>query len=110
MEYLIKVSTVISIFYICYKLFLQRDTFFESNRWFLLFGLITAFTIPYFVIPVYIEITAVTLPEYPYGEITSNQNLQSKSFDWLNILLATYLFGVLFFSCRFAIQINSLLN
>ena len=61
MEYLLKVSAVVAIFYVSYKLFLQRDTFFEQNRWFLLLGLMTSFLVPFFVIPVYTH--AILKPE-----------------------------------------------
>ena len=56
MEYLIKASVVVAIFYCCYNLFLQRDTFFQSNRWFFIIGLITAILIPLVVIPIYIPV------------------------------------------------------
>ena len=64
MEYSLKASAVIALFYICYKIFLQRETFFESNRWFLLIGLITAFTIPMIVIPIYVTQTSILIPKY----------------------------------------------
>ncbi len=54
MEYLLKSSAIIILFYLCYKLFLQRETFFTSNRWFLITGLFTAIAIPFIVIPVYV--------------------------------------------------------
>ena len=59
MEYLIKVSAILILFYTCYKLFLNRETFFESNRSFLLIGLITAFVLPLLVIPKYIEVEPI---------------------------------------------------
>ena len=60
MEYLLKASAVLIIFYLCYKVFLQRDTFFQSNRWFLLIGFFVALCIPYVAIPIYVEYTPKT--------------------------------------------------
>ena len=77
MEYLLKVSAVTVIFYVFYKIFLQRDTFFESNRWFLLIGLITSVFIPLFVIPIYVEQTPVSLDAFVFTEdavITNNNS------------------------------------
>ena len=36
---------------LCYKLLFSKETFFESNRWFLLAGLISACILPLVVIP-----------------------------------------------------------
>ena len=57
MEYLLKVSVLIAVFYSVYKLLLERDTFFEVNRGFLLFGLIISFLLPICIIHVYHEYT-----------------------------------------------------
>ena len=55
MEYLLKASAVLCLFYFLYKLFLQRETFFQANRVFLLIGMLSAICIPLIVIPVYVE-------------------------------------------------------
>ena len=60
MDYLLKASAIVVIFYVCYKLLLQRETFFASNRWFLLLGLVVASIIPTIVIPIYIEYSPQT--------------------------------------------------
>ena len=70
MEYLLKASAVVVIFYICYKIFLQRDTFFQHNRSFLLLGLAISFLLPFLIIPIYIEYTPVDiLPNYNFSDI-----------------------------------------
>ncbi|WP_298239108.1 M56 family metallopeptidase [uncultured Algibacter sp.] len=108
MEYLIKVSAVIAIFYIIYKVFLDRYTFFESNRWFLLFGLITAFAIPFLVIPVYIESSPAIVPDYLYAGTTSNVVEQRATFNLVDTITSIYLLGLVAFSIRFIIQIAAL--
>ena len=108
MEYLLKASAIIAIFYVSYKLFLQRDTFFEWNRGYLLMGLITAFTIPFIVIPIYIERVPIVLNEYVFSDnVTVSESIE-KSFTLLQLLTVIYLLGVGFFFVRFTIQLSSL--
>ena len=107
MEYLLKVSALIAIFYVCYKLFLQRDTFFEANRWFLMLGLLTSFVLPFIVIPIYIEYTPITVPGILINEITPSAPAE-KPFNPLDYLPLIYGLGVAFFTIRFLVQLSSL--
>jgi bla regulator protein blaR1 len=108
MEYLLKASAVIVIFYFCYNLFLQRDTFFKSNRWFLLFGLITAFCIPFIVIPKYIEQNSLSISEFIFTEVSTASNINSNTIDITQTLSVVYNLGLIFFFGRFLIQLYSL--
>lgn len=108
MEYLLKTSAVVIIFYACYKLFLQRDTFFESNRVFLLFGIIIAFITPYIVIPIYIEKAPLPLNEYVFDNIiVSNENIK-EPISFLQVATIIYFSGIVIFLLRFIIQLTSL--
>src|SRR5690606_24822034 len=108
MEYLLKVSAVIIIFYGIYKLFLQRDTFFESNRWFLLMGLIPSLLLPFVVIPIYVEYVRSLFTI----SLTENVTLDNheKPFNILDYLPFVYGLGVVFFSGRFLILLLSLIK
>jgi len=44
--YSIKSSGLIGLFYFAYIILLRKETFFNSNRWFLLAGLITSVLLP----------------------------------------------------------------
>ncbi|MFG6686223.1 M56 family metallopeptidase [Mariniflexile sp. HNIBRBA6329] len=107
MEYLLKVSAIVAIFYLSYKIFLQRETFFEQNRWFLLMGLITAFLLPFLVIPIYVEATPIDFSNYVFETVPTAENIE-KPFNILDYLPVAYGLGVLFFSVRFIIQFASL--
>ncbi|MBU3822469.1 carboxypeptidase-like regulatory domain-containing protein [Flavobacteriaceae bacterium XHP0103] len=107
MEYLLKVSAIIAIFYVCYKLFLQRDTFFEANRWFLMLGLLTSFVLPFIVIPIYIEYTPITVSGFPINEITPPAPTE-KPFNPLDYIPFVYGLGAAFFTVRFLVQLTSL--
>ncbi|WP_418602913.1 M56 family metallopeptidase [Hwangdonia sp.] len=108
MEYLLKASAVIAIFYLCYKLFLQRDTFFQSNRWFLLIGLITAFALPYVVIPIYIEYTPMPIQNFEVTDASALAETTEAPFNIWHYALVVYAIGVALFSLRFLVQLGSL--
>ena len=109
MEYLLKASAVTVIFYVFYKIFLQRDTFFESNRWFLLIGLITSVFIPLFVIPIYVEQAPVSLDYFVFSEPAVTTNTNNSSFNLLSLFKTVYFLGIIIFTLRFIIQLRSLL-
>ena len=103
MEYLLKTSAIIVIFYGCYMLFLQRDTFFEQNRWFLLIGLFASFFLPFLVIPIYVETAPLDLSAAVFDTEATRKNIE-KPFLFLDYLPVIYGLGVTFFSIRFLVQ------
>ncbi|MFC5196181.1 M56 family metallopeptidase [Bizionia hallyeonensis] len=108
MEYLLKVSAVLALFYFGYTLFLQRETFFNSNRRFLLSGQIIAILFPLLVIPIYVEVApqnfnSILVPNMPITEQIVPENFSIKSiFFWV------YSIGVLFFFGKFILNLLSL--
>ena len=109
MEYVLKANVVIILFYLCYKLFLQQETFFQSNRFFLLTGLFAACLIPLVVIPIYIESSPISSFEISTLPLSKNTET-AKPFNYLILLKWSYLLGALFFLVKFLIQLTSLLN
>jgi bla regulator protein blaR1 len=108
MEYLIKSTAILSLFYIFYKLFLQNETFFQSIRSYFLIGVVTAIILPLIIIPEYVVIEPAAISSKLYvGSIS--QTMESQKVDWNKILLYLYLTGVIIFSLRFLIQLSSLL-
>ncbi|MGB6267368.1 MAG: M56 family metallopeptidase, partial [Olleya sp.] len=109
MEYFLKASAIIVLFYICYKLLLQRETYFQSNRWFLLIGLFLATVLPLVVIPIYIEYTPVPITFYETTQ-AAPQHIQQKTntIDFTSILMVIYLTGTLFFFGKVMLQFLSL--
>ncbi|KJD34615.1 hypothetical protein PK35_02210 [Tamlana nanhaiensis] len=106
MEYLVKVSAVIAIFYLCYLLFLQRDTFFKQNRWYLLLGLMASFLVPMYVVKDYVTVTALQITGFKSSQ-TVNETMQN-GLDTTNLIFYLYLIGVVFFLVRFIFQISTL--
>ncbi|WP_347922473.1 M56 family metallopeptidase [Pontimicrobium sp. SW4] len=110
MEYLIKVSAILVLFYVCYKLFLNRETFFESIRSFLLFGLVTAFIIPLITIPKYIVIEPIIYKSaIDFANTIPQPAIIDNSINTTNILVFVYIIGVLFFLFKFLFQFGSLI-
>ncbi len=114
MEYLLKASAVICVFYVCFQLLLKRETFFNHNRWFLIIGLVLALVFPLVVIPIYIPIETVASPEISFQTnnvaITSPSNIiTEKQFEWSSLLPIIYAigFGILFL--QFLFQFGSLI-
>ena len=107
MEYFLKFSAIIALFYVFYKLFLERETFFQSIRGFFLVGIILAFTLPLVIIPEYIYIDPVFTNQVSQTAIES-QSQTAKSFDPTTILFGLYGLGVLIFALRFILQLSSL--
>ena len=107
MEFLLKSTFVLSLFYAFYKIFLQNETFFKSIRVYFLIGFILAIAIPLIVITKYIEVEPINLSNVNFINATST--LPNSNFDWMQVIIITYLIGVVFFSIRFLYQLSSLL-
>ncbi|WP_248722521.1 M56 family metallopeptidase [Seonamhaeicola sp. ML3] len=110
MEYLLKASAIILIFYACYKIFLQRDTFFEWSRAFLLVGLVAAFSVPFIIIPIYIERSPMILDDYMFNNTIPviTQQVYDATLSPLDIITYLYFSGVVFFLVRLLFQLSSL--
>jgi len=113
MEYFLKASAVMILFYLCYVLFLKRETFFEHNRWFLLVGLVIALVFPMIIIPVYITIEPLPVLEpvnFVSDNFISTSITTETPFDWLSLIPIIYGIGLLAFTIRFLLQFGSLIS
>jgi hypothetical protein len=121
--YFIKVSVLVSIFYLSYSLLLKKETFFSKNRWFLLAGLITSILLPLFMITkiVWIEPQAVEVFQEPiYFTGFSEEMLlpetitmvepepQKTQIHWSHLVAGFYLLGALFFLAKLILSSLSL--
>jgi hypothetical protein len=59
MEYLIKFSAILGLFFIFYKLLLDKETFFNSIRAYFIVGIITALALPLIIIPEYVTVEGI---------------------------------------------------
>ena len=113
MEYLIKVSAILILFYVCYKIFLNGETFFESNRSFLLLGLVLAFLLPLITITKYIAVEP-TINESAFvlddALLQSQLMLENNSSFFITLITYLYVVGVLFCLGRFLLQFKALIS
>ncbi|MCG2612095.1 hypothetical protein LZZ90_11310 [Flavobacterium sp. SM15] len=109
--YLLKVSALMGIFYLAYLIFLRKETFFNSNRWFLLAGLVTSMVMPFIT---YTKVIWVD-PEpvvYNYNEASLSTDyapiapIAEPSFEinWFLVLAAIYGIGISIFLIKFFID------
>ena len=105
--YLLKSSGLIAMFYLAYHFLLRKETFFDSNRWFLLSGLITSLLLPLYFIK---KVVYVERPKYTMEDLIafSNQNPVSikevsavEAFDWMQFIG----FGYIIIVCAFGLKI-----
>ena len=121
--YIVKASSIIALFYLAYQFLLKKETFFTTNRYFLLVGLLTATLLPFAVITKTIYMEIETVKTQPV-QFINGQNFNTESHStlaeasltfWSEINLYTlglyiYALGVLFFTVKFVKDIFKLLK
>ncbi|WP_298426254.1 M56 family metallopeptidase [uncultured Kordia sp.] len=108
--YFVKSSGVLLLFLSLYYVWLRKDTFFHGNRFFLLAGMIISLVLPFLVITKYVEIPFVeeTLGSNMFVYTETGNEVIAPIFSWTDILMYTYVAGVLFFLSKFLIELASL--
>lgn len=112
--YLLKVNLILIAFYAFYWVFLRKNTFFQANRLYLLLSVVVSFLMPFIKIRhnyTFSQPLPMTLNELP-GESIKEAVYQpvlrdsyTLIFNWMDILSAIYLAGVVVFSLRFIIAL-----
>lgn len=105
--YLIKSSGILTLFWCCYKLFLEKETFFEWHRIFLISGMLIALIFPLWSLT---KIVLVDPLPYTLAEISPSepQILPHATINWWTVVSGIYGLGVVFFLGRLGIQLLSL--
>lgn len=106
--YLLKVSALMGVFYLAYFVFLRKETFFNSNRWFLLAGLITSLVLPF--------VTYTKIVWVDPAPVVDNYNTVSQAYhyvptqepafeiNWFQVMLVLYGIGISVFIIKFLID------
>ncbi len=98
LEYILKSSGLIAVFFLAYTFLLRKETFFSSNRWFLLFGLLTSVVLPLvtFKKVIWVEPTQAATQ---WKTISEPMPAVAESFEinWLLVLTCVYGIGLLVF-------------
>lgn len=108
--YLIKSSGLIGMFYLAYYFLLRKETFFNSNRWFLLAGLITSVILPLIVFTKIVWVNPIpTHIDWSQIPMTTN-SVEKEAFEinWYLVFGIVYSIGILGFLLKFAFDFYSL--
>jgi len=114
MDYFIKASAVIALFYLCFYFLLKKETFFNHNRWFLLIGVVIAFIFPLVIIPVEITVEPFLASDnvFTINEIIPvniQEPIAESKFEWQSLLPIIYYIGLALFLIQFLFQFGSLI-
>jgi hypothetical protein len=109
--YLIKVSGLISLFYFAYMLLLRKETFFNSNRWFLILGLISAAVLPLFFITkiIWVEPTPNNF-DWSNIPVTTSVSNPEPQINWYLIGAYAYFTGILISFLKLVFDFYSLIK
>lgn len=94
--YFLKANGLIILFYLIYVVFLRKETFFVSNRWYLIIGLILSLVLPLITFTKTIWVEPTPIPVYyeeviPVSNNTIEVPIQETPLDWSLILTTAYL-------------------
>lgn len=111
-EHLVKSSCILFLFLVVYHVFLKKETFFTSNRLFLIGGLLTSFLLPFITITkiIYVEPTVISVTELSDSQTVISQFESPEPFDWSSFLLIIYVLGIIYFTMRFLLQLRAIQN
>ncbi len=108
--YMTKASGLLILFYAAYHIFLRKETFFNSNRWFLLAGLVTSVVMPLIVYTKTVWVDPLPLQEMQAIDINELMLLQqsiiakqqqAEKINWFDVAAGVYFAGVVFLILRF---------
>ncbi len=108
--YIAKSSGLVVLFYCSYYFLLRKETFFNSNRWFLMTGLATSLILPFAVYTkiVWIDPIPVSTVNYPQSFIPQTIPQESFEINWDYIFLSVYCIGFVALIIKFATDFYSL--
>ncbi|MFK7806243.1 MAG: TonB family protein [Saprospiraceae bacterium] len=119
-NYLLEVSICWTAFYLIYVLWLSKETFFKTNRWYLVVTLLLGLVLPLVEFPVaeviseeefgYLETITVTVGQVESQIATVVATPISESVSIQEVLLWIYGFGFLFMSFRFLIGLAQIIK
>lgn len=97
------------MFYLSYHILLRKETFFNSNRWFLLAGLISSVVLPLVVFTKIVWIDP-TPTNFDWSKIPVTNTVENEAFEinWYLVFAFVYSIGILAFLVKFAFDFFSL--
>ncbi|UOB16750.1 M56 family metallopeptidase [Abyssalbus ytuae] len=108
--YILKSSFILSLFYITYKLWLQKETFFTLNRYYLLTGIFISVILPLITITRRVNTEIILNNIEEFNNVTQGIILPDNKINFLKLLLILYISGTIVFLLRFCIQVLSFIK
>jgi hypothetical protein len=113
--YLLKSSALITIFFLAYHFLVRKETFFDSNRWFLLSGLFTSIVLPFYFFEkiIYVQRANFSLKKVPVlanQAATKTNIIIEKPFDWYAFITIGYAIIVAVLLLKIIVELISLFN
>jgi len=107
--FIAKSGGLLVLFYCAYHFLLRKETFFNSNRWFLLAGLFTSVLLPLIVYTKIIWIDPEPAINFNLAQINTIQPIEeSFEINWNHLLIAIYSIGLLIFILKFLLDFRNL--
>ncbi|MBF6607779.1 MAG: M56 family peptidase [Flavobacterium sp.] len=106
--YIMKSAALMAVFIIAYYALLRNETFFRSNRGFLLGGLITSVILPLVTFDRIVWVEASTTTYEPVSFDAAVPLAETASFDWDFLVIAIYLTGFAICLLKFLIELWAL--
>ena len=109
--YLIKSSALIAVFFLTYYLLLKKETFFKTNRWFLLSGLVISVSLPLYIIKkvVWVEKPKLSVEDLiAMAHPAKNVPIVESTINWFDLLFIGYGLVVTLLSIKILINLVSL--
>ncbi|WP_395052976.1 M56 family metallopeptidase [Flavobacterium sp.] len=96
LTYLLKSSGLTLMFFLAYHFLLRKETFFNTNRWFLLSGLVTSVILPLFFIKkiVFVEtqkIVSNAISNTNFKPVLTENTIENTTINWFEISLYLYI-------------------
>jgi len=103
--HLVKSTSLALLFLISYLALLRKETFYRSNRFYLILGLVLSALLPLFKITktIWVEPVPITYGDFAMVETTITP--ADKPIHWNAIIVGVYLIGVGFFTVRLLLQL-----
>jgi len=109
-HYFLKVNGLLIVFYVSYHIFLRKETFFQSNRWFLLLGIISSILLPLitFTKIIWVNPEPIVNDTKSYFPVTNKIiEVSNAPFDWNLFFIYCYFLVSLFFLFKLGFEIYS---
>ncbi len=108
--YLVKSGGLLAAFYLTYHFVLRHETFFNSNRWFLLLGLVTSIILPLVTFKKVVWVDPA--PPIDWSRIPATVAAPASGFEinWFIVAALVYTTGIFVFFVKFLFDLGSLVK